>query len=265
MAHQSDIREHMRIVGADGVHVGTVDKVEGNRLKLTKADSGQGSHAGHHHYLPLGLVANVEGNQVHLSATGANAFLLREEKDEGSDRLVTSERQSRRSSSDNGKRSGSTFKWVAPALGVATLAAGAALLARGKSGKSGKKKDVKRFEVQLESDENIRLISSTKVEGTAVIGRNGERLGKVESFMVDKYSGRVAYAILSFGGTLGFGGSLFPLPWSLLDYDVAKDGYFLDITSQELAAAPRFKPSEAPEFDSGYRRNVHRAYDRRAL
>ncbi|TIR46640.1 MAG: DUF2171 domain-containing protein, partial [Mesorhizobium sp.] len=53
----SKIREHMEVVGADGVHVGTVDKVEGQRIKLTKADSGMGSHKGHHHYVPLALVA----------------------------------------------------------------------------------------------------------------------------------------------------------------------------------------------------------------
>src|SRR5215210_5222288 len=58
------IKEHMEIIGADGVHVGTVDKVEGNRIKLTKKDSGEGSHKGHHHYIDRGLVAGVEGNKV---------------------------------------------------------------------------------------------------------------------------------------------------------------------------------------------------------
>ena len=53
----NDIKEHMEVIGADGVHVGTVDKVEGNRIKLTKKDSGEGSHKGHHHYIDRGLVA----------------------------------------------------------------------------------------------------------------------------------------------------------------------------------------------------------------
>ena len=67
----TEIKEHMEVIGADGVHVGTVDKVEGNRIKLTKKDSGEGSHKGHHHYIDRGLVAGVEGDKVRLSATGA--------------------------------------------------------------------------------------------------------------------------------------------------------------------------------------------------
>ena len=68
MADSSRIREHMEVIGADGVHVGTVDKVEGDRIKLTKADSGMGSHKGHHHYVPASLIAEVEGDRVRLSA-----------------------------------------------------------------------------------------------------------------------------------------------------------------------------------------------------
>lgn len=78
MADLSQITEHMEIVGADGVHLGTVDKVEGDRIKMTKADSG--THGDHHHYLSGGLVAAVEGNQVRLSAAGEAAVLLEEEK-----------------------------------------------------------------------------------------------------------------------------------------------------------------------------------------
>jgi hypothetical protein len=76
----TDIKEHMEVIGADGVHVGTVDKLEGNRIKLTKKDSGEGSHKGHHHYIDRGLVAGVEGNQVRLSAIGAIAVTMEEEK-----------------------------------------------------------------------------------------------------------------------------------------------------------------------------------------
>ena len=88
MTDPSAIREHMEVIGADGVHLGTVDKCEGGRIKLTKADSGvqmegaEGAHSGHHHYVSLGLVADVEGNQVRLSATGANAVLFEEEEGE---------------------------------------------------------------------------------------------------------------------------------------------------------------------------------------
>jgi len=86
MVDASSIQEHMEVIGADGVHVGTVDKVEGDRIKLTKKDSGaqiegaEGTHSGHHHYLSMGLVAEVEGNQVRLSATGANAQTFEEEE-----------------------------------------------------------------------------------------------------------------------------------------------------------------------------------------
>ena len=86
MADLSAIKEHMEVIGADGVHVGTVDHVEGDRIKLTKKDSGadveggQGAHAGHHHYISVGLVAGVEGDKVRLSATGANAAELFEEE-----------------------------------------------------------------------------------------------------------------------------------------------------------------------------------------
>jgi hypothetical protein len=75
----TDIKEHMEIIGADGVHVGTVDKVEGNRIKLTKKDSGEGSHKGHHHFIDKNL-AEVEGNKVRLSAIGAVAVTMEEEK-----------------------------------------------------------------------------------------------------------------------------------------------------------------------------------------
>jgi len=75
-----DIREHMEVIGADGVHVGTVDKVEGGRIKLTKQDSGEGSHRGHHHFVDRSLVADVEGDKVRLSAIGAIAVTMEQEK-----------------------------------------------------------------------------------------------------------------------------------------------------------------------------------------
>jgi thioredoxin reductase (NADPH) len=81
MAARDEIREDMEVIGADGVHLGTVDRIEGDRLKLVKADSGQGGHRDHHHYLSLGLVAAVEGNKVRLSANADNAALFEEEQD----------------------------------------------------------------------------------------------------------------------------------------------------------------------------------------
>lgn len=76
----AQIREHMEVIGADGAHVGTVDKVDGDRIKLTKQDSGMGSHQGHHHYISTGLIAGIEGNQVRLSANGDVAYGMEEEE-----------------------------------------------------------------------------------------------------------------------------------------------------------------------------------------
>ena len=82
MAGFEDIKEHMEVIGADGVHVGTVDHVQGDRIKLTKKDSGEGSHEGHHHYISRGLVADVEGDRVRLSANGDVAVTFEEEKND---------------------------------------------------------------------------------------------------------------------------------------------------------------------------------------
>jgi hypothetical protein len=85
MADTSNIREHMEVIGADGVHVGTVDRIEGDRIKLTKQDSGaeiEGAegHSDHHHYISTGLIATVEGDQVRLSANADVAVTFEEEE-----------------------------------------------------------------------------------------------------------------------------------------------------------------------------------------
>lgn len=77
MVDLTQLREHMEVIGADGVHIGTIDKIEGKRIKLTKKDSG--SHTHHHHYLSTGLVSGIDGNKVRLSANGDAAVLLEEE------------------------------------------------------------------------------------------------------------------------------------------------------------------------------------------
>jgi hypothetical protein len=80
MAGFEEVREQMEVIGADGVHVGTVDRIEGDRIKLTKADSGTGSHEGHHHFISRGLVAEVEGDKVRLSANADVAVTFEEEE-----------------------------------------------------------------------------------------------------------------------------------------------------------------------------------------
>lgn len=83
MSGFDDIREHMKVIGADGVPVGTVDHIEGDRIKLTKGDSGFGGHEGHHHYISRGLVADIEGDVVRLSANADVAVEMFEEEEGG--------------------------------------------------------------------------------------------------------------------------------------------------------------------------------------
>ena len=82
MSGFEDIREHMEVIGADGAKIGTVDRVEGNRIKLIRADSGVG-HEQHHHFIPRGLVAEVEGDRVRLTARGDVVADLFEQEQSG--------------------------------------------------------------------------------------------------------------------------------------------------------------------------------------
>ena len=97
-------------------------------------------------------------------------------------------------------------------------------------------------------NETSRLIASDKVEGTAVYNRKGERLGTVHNFMVDKRSGQVAYAVMSFGGFLGIGEEYHPLPWKILTYDTNQGGYVVDLDRDRLEKAPRFSRASEPNW-----------------
>jgi hypothetical protein len=111
------------------------------------------------------------------------------------------------------------------------------------------------------TDETDRLIASNKVEGTAVYNRQGERLGSVYNFMVDKRSGQVEYAVMSFGGFLGIGDSYHPLPWKSLTYDTSQGGYVVDLDKNRLQGAPSYSSSEAPDWsDPSYGRRVDDYY-----
>ena len=104
------------------------------------------------------------------------------------------------------------------------------------------------------------LIASNRVEGTVVYNRAGERLGHISNFMVDKRSGQVRYAVLSFGGFLGMGHDHYPLPWSMLNYDTDKGGYVVDLAKETLDEAPRHLPGEQPDYDDAYGRSVFQYY-----
>ena len=106
-------------------------------------------------------------------------------------------------------------------------------------------------------DETAAVISAAKVTGTAVFNTEGEQLGDIHDVMLDKRSGKIAYAVLSFGGFLGMGSSYHPLPWRVLDYDVGMGGYVVDIDRQRLEGAPRYTMSNQPDWrDRAYTRRI---------
>lgn len=89
------------------------------------------------------------------------------------------------------------------------------------------------------------LISSRRVEGTPVYNRKDERLGSIHSVMIEKTSGKVAYAVLSFGGFLGMQEHVHPVPWEMLTYDIDMDAYVVDLTREQLKNAPTMRLDEA--------------------
>ena len=114
------------------------------------------------------------------------------------------------------------------------------------------------------TDESSSLISSDKVEGTAVYDRGGEKLGSIHSVMIDKISGKVAYAVMSFGGFLGMGDSYHPLPWHVLTYDTGQGGYVVDLDRNKLEGAPTYATSETPNWsDRRWGQQVHDYYGTR--
>jgi sporulation protein YlmC with PRC-barrel domain len=106
--------------------------------------------------------------------------------------------------------------------------------------------------------DNHALIASDKVEGTSVYGADGKRIGSVARVMLEKRGGKVAYAVLSFGGFLGIGDDYYPLPWSKLTYDEQLDGYRIDLTKDQITGAPRYADLED---ESWHRNNDRSIYD----
>ena len=92
----------------------------------------------------------------------------------------------------------------------------------------------------IDVSETSHLIGSDKVQGTAVYGPDGEKIGSIERVMIEKVSGRVSYAVLSFGGFLGIGDDHYPLPWPSLKYNVELGGYQTMITEKKIKGAPKY-------------------------
>ncbi|MBT9372051.1 PRC-barrel domain-containing protein [Rhizobium sp. CSW-27] len=106
--------------------------------------------------------------------------------------------------------------------------------------------------------DNYQLIASDKVEGTSVYGADGKRIGTIERVLLEKRGGKVAYAVLSFGGFLGIGDDYYPLPWEKLHYDEQLDGYRIDLTKDQITGAPRYRNLDD---DTLYRNNDRTIYD----
>ncbi len=105
------------------------------------------------------------------------------------------------------------------------------------------------------------LISSDKVEGTSVYNREGEQLGTIDRLMIDKQTGRVHYAIMSFGGFLGMGNSFHPLPWQSLIYERDAGRYVVDLDRERLENAPSYEDTAEPSWnDPEYGRRVSSYY-----
>ncbi|MGE8941550.1 PRC-barrel domain-containing protein [Leptospira interrogans] len=109
-------------------------------------------------------------------------------------------------------------------------------------------------------DETSRLVSSDKVQGTEVYNPDGENIGSIYNFMVDKLTGRVEYAVMSFGGFLGIGERYYPLPWQTLKYDTELGGFVVNVDKQMLEQAPNYAVDETPWSDPAYGRGVHGYY-----
>lgn len=106
-----------------------------------------------------------------------------------------------------------------------------------------------------------RLVSSRRVEGTPVYNRQDEKLGTIHSIMIEKRSGKAAYAVMSFGGFLGIKSHVHPVPWEMLSYDVDRDGYVVDLTREQLENAPSLHLDETDRpRDQAYDEEVYSYY-----
>ena len=106
---------------------------------------------------------------------------------------------------------------------------------------------------------NHQLISSEDVEDTNVYDTMGKKIGAVDHLMIDKVSGRVAYAVISFGGFLGLGHSHYPVPWGALKYDASLGGFGANVTEQQLKDAPEF--SDDARGDRNWETRTHQHYN----
>ena len=106
-----------------------------------------------------------------------------------------------------------------------------------------------------------KLISSNQVQGTEVYGVNGEHVGEIDRLMIERVSGHVAYAVMSFGGFMGFGKDFYPIPWNMLDYDITLDGYRTNLTKEQVEGAPAYDAGDTFDWnDDDWHNRVHAHY-----
>jgi sporulation protein YlmC with PRC-barrel domain len=115
-------------------------------------------------------------------------------------------------------------------------------------------------EIYMQDIGSNDLISSDKVEGTAVYNIEGDKLGSVDDLIIDKRSGHVRYAVLEFGGFLGMGTDRYPMPWGVLKYDTAKEGYVVPLDKARIERAPRYSESDTPAYTQEYGSKVNGYY-----
>lgn len=116
------------------------------------------------------------------------------------------------------------------------------------------------MQADVRSRETAGLIGSDKVEGTAVYSADGERIGAIDRVMIEKISGKVAYAVLSFGGFLGIGEDKYPLPWTTLKYNTELGGYQTLVPIDKIQGAPRYENEEGWDWENRDRRRVLNDY-----
>ena len=120
--------------------------------------------------------------------------------------------------------------------------------------------DLQTVDRDLSARETSGLIGGDKVEGTGIYRSNGDRIGTVKRVMLDKLSGNVAYAVMSFGGILGMGEDYYPIPWSLLKYNERLGGYEVNLSDDQLKGAPKFRKDEPWEYEDRGRESALYSY-----
>lgn len=113
--------------------------------------------------------------------------------------------------------------------------------------------------------EGRRLITASRIKDTAVFNSYGDQIGTVIDMSIDRSTGQVIYALMSFGGFLGIGEKFHPLPWDVLKYDTERDGYVIPLTKEELESAPNYSSEQLTAYggeDVSYRDSVGQYYSR---